>query len=111
MEWVGGIGVVALFIGAVFLWDYVKDTLKARGGAAGKVMEGTEKVASGISQTISFIIVKGVGVLCLVLAVAALMADGLDAGAKALVVFALGAYGIYLLAPGSSKWVFFFSLR
>lgn len=110
MEWFVGILMVVLVFGSVFLWDHIKEQSKAHDGTAGRVMEGTEKVVTGISQTIKFIIVKGLGVGCLVLAFLALTAEDLGGGEKALAVVGLGAYGIYLLLPGS-KWVFFMTLR
>ena len=96
---------VLIFVSVfTLIWNW--DSIKSRRGATGATARGISAVGHGIR----FLYIKGLGILCtcggIMLLVNSFQPTFFDW--KLFFTGLLGGvYGIYLLAPGESKWVCF----
>ncbi len=110
MEWLGGILLIAALFGGFYAWETIKEKAVAKGGAAGKAMQGVETAGEVIGGGIHTILQKGGGLLVGALGVllcSVLIDKGFSFGIL-LGVAVCFAYALYLLRPGRRSFFIFF---
>lgn len=110
MEWVYVILLLGGIFGAAYAWETVKEKMVAKGGRAGKVMEGMEVAGEVVGGGLHSLLQKGLGLIVGALGVAGcwfLMNKGFDFGILILVMICF-AYALYLIWPGRRSFFIFF---
>ena len=110
--WLGGILLVAAFFGVSWLYETWKEKAQEKGGTGAKVARVSDTIGRGIGAGLSglqWIFVKVFGVVSVLVAVLLLYLLSITGFDFKILLGAvvLGGYGVYLLVPGESKWLFF----
>jgi len=110
--WLGGILLGAAFFGVSCLYETWKEKAQKKGGTGAKIAQASDTIGRGIEAGLSglqWIVVKGVGIVSVLVAVLLLYLLSITGFDFKILLGAvvLGGYGIYLLVPGESKWLFF----